>query len=126
MPIQVQCKRAVADPKTNQRRACGNAFKVADSLAGKVIRCPKCKQGVQVADPSKPIAKKEKRSTAAIPNMDPLADKQNVMDQETTVASSQYRKVAVCSECGKPVTGDVCRACGHRKNRPKKRIGRKD
>ena len=118
MPIQVQCKRAVADPETNQRRPCGNAFKVADSLAGKVIRCPKCKQGIQVADPNKPAAKKAKRPTAAIQSLDPLAGEQNVMDQETTTASGQYRKVDVCSQCGKPVTGDVCRACGNRKNRP--------
>ena len=119
MPINVQCNRAVADPKTDQRRPCGHAFKVADSLAGKVIRCPKCKQGIQVADPSKPKTQKESRPTHAIPSMDPLADKLNVMDQETTAASSQYRKVAVCRECGKPVSGDTCRACGHKVNRPK-------
>ena len=118
MPIKVQCKRAVVDPETDQRRPCGNAFKVADTLAGKVIRCPKCKQGIQVPDPSRPVAKKDNRPAAAIQSMDPLADKQNVMDQETTARSSNYRKVAVCSECGKPVTGDVCRACGHKKNRP--------
>ena len=118
MPIKVQCKRAVVDPETNQRRPCGNAFRVADELAGKVIRCPKCKQGVQVADPSKQAAIKERRPTAAIPTMDPLAGKKDVMDQETTAASSQYRKVDVCTECGKPVTGDVCRACGFKKNRP--------
>ena len=119
MPIQVQCKRAVVDPETDQRRACGHAFKVTDTLAGKVIRCPKCKQGIQVPDPSKPVAKKSKRPAAAVQSMDPLADKQNVMDQETTTGSSNYRKIAVCSECGKPVTSDVCRACGHRRNRPK-------
>ena len=119
MPINVQCKRAVVDPTTNQRRPCGHAFKVADTLAGKVIRCPSCKQGVQVADPGKAAAKTTNRPAAKISALDPLADKQNVMDQETTAASSQYRKVDVCTECGKPVTGDVCRACGHKKNRPK-------
>ena len=119
MPIKVQCKRAVVDPETDQRRPCGNAFKVSDSLAGKVIRCPKCKQGIQVPDPSRPVTKKAKQPTAAIQSMDPLADKQNVMDQETTTGSRNYRKMAVCTECGKPVSGDVCRACGHKKNRPK-------
>ena len=92
---------------------------MADTLAGKVIRCPKCKQGIQVADPSKPVPKKVQSSATNIQSLDPLADKQNVMDQETTTVSGQYRKVEVCNQCGKPVSGDVCRACGHRKNRPK-------
>ena len=120
MPIKVQCKRAVVDPETDQRRPCGHAFKVADSLAGKVIRCPKCKQGIQIGDPSKQPAKKASRPTAAIQSMDPFADKQDVMEQETTTASKQYRKVAVCGECGKPVSGEVCKACGHRTNKPTK------
>ena len=119
MAIKVQCKRAVVDPETDKRQPCGHAFKVADTLAGKVIRCPKCKQGIQVADPSRPVAKKDNRPAAAIESMDPFAEKQNVMDQEAATGSSNYRKVAVCSECGKPVTGDVCRNCGHKKNRPK-------
>lgn len=119
MPIKVQCKRAVVDPETNQRRACGNAFKVADSLAGKVIRCPQCKQGIQVADPSKVPATETNRPNAPVESMAPMAAKQGVMDQEVTQASSgQYRKVAVCSECGKPVSGAVCRSCGYRQNRP--------
>ena len=118
MPIKVQCKRAVVDPDTEQRRPCGHAFRVADSLAGKVIRCPQCKQGVQVADPTKTPAKKTKRPTATVESMAPLATKQGIMEQETTKASQQYQKVSVCNECGKPVAGDVCKSCGHRKNKP--------
>ena len=118
MPIKVQCKRAVVDPNTQQRQPCGHAFKVADSLAGKVIRCPKCKQGIQVADPSKPSAPKTKQPTVAIEPMDPLAAKQGIMEQAVTTGSSQYRKVKVCPECGKPLGGDTCRSCGHKTNKP--------
>ena len=117
MPINVQCKRAIVDPTTEQRRPCGHAFKVADSLAGKVIRCPQCKQGIQVDDPTKSPAKKSKRPAAPVESMAPLATQQGIMDQETTKASGQYQKVRVCNQCGKPVASNVCKSCGHRNNK---------
>lgn len=118
MPIKVQCNRAVVDPDTEQRRACGHAFKVADTLAGKVIRCPKCKQGLQVADPAKAPVQKPNRPSAAVESLDPLASKQGIMEQATTTGSSQYQKVKVCPECGKPLAGHTCRSCGHKINKP--------
>ncbi len=117
MPIKVQCNRAVVDPETQQRRACGHAFKVADTLAGKVIRCPKCKQGIQVVDPAKAPAKKTNRPSATVESMDPLAAKSSIMEQAAVTGARQYQKVKVCPECGKPLAGDACRACGHKINR---------
>ena len=118
MPIKVQCKRAVVDPDTQQRRPCGHAFKVADSLAGKVIRCPECKQGIQVADPTKPPAPKTNQPTAKVESLDPLAAKQGIMEQAVTTGSSQYQKVKVCPGCGKPLAGNSCRSCGYKINKP--------
>jgi len=118
MPIKVQCKRAVVDPDSQQRRPCGHAFKVTDTLAGKVIRCPKCKQGIQVPNPNKPPAPKSNRPTAAIAPMDPLAAQQGIMEQAVTTGSSQYQKIKVCPECGKPLVDSTCRSCGHKINKP--------
>ena len=118
MPIKVQCKRAVVDADTQQRQPCGHAFKVADSLAGKVIRCPKCKQGLQVPDPSRPPAPKSNQPTAAIEPLDPLAAKQGIMEQAVTKGSSQYQKVKVCPGCGKPLASDSCRSCGYKIAKP--------
>lgn len=118
MPIKVQCKRAVVDQDTQQRQPCGHAFKVADTLAGKVIRCPKCKQGIQVPDSSRPPTPKSNRPTAAIESMDPLATKQGIMEQAVTTGSSQYQKVKVCPGCGKPLAGDNCRSCGYKIAKP--------
>ena len=118
MSIKIKCNRAVVDPETNDRRPCGHIFKVDSSLAGKVLRCPRCKQGIEIPQPGKPKdarPKKRPRPAAPVENLAPLAGKEtkNSLGQ----SSRDYQKVTVCQKCGKPVTGQTCNACGFKEIR---------
>lgn len=89
MPIKVQCN------------SCGAGFKAKDELAGRRVKCPKCKQALTIPQPAQPQA-----VGAAAHN--PLLD---LLDQE------DVRSVArgpVCDNCGVEVQPGtvICIECG--------------
>lgn len=115
MSIKVKCNRTVTDPSTNARRRCGHIIKVDSSLAGKVLRCPSCKQGVEIPAPSRPRTKQRSPTAAPVEKLEPLAgsEAKNSLGQ----SSRDYQKVTVCQKCGKPVNGHTCTACGFKEIR---------
>ena len=92
MPIKVQCEH------------CGAGFKAKDELAGRRVKCPKCKQALRIG--AAQTAKKQQVVAAAAHN--PLLD---LLDEE------DVRSVArgpVCSNCGVEIAPGtvVCIECG--------------
>jgi ribosomal protein L37E len=82
-------------------------------MIGKVVRCPKCKQGVELKDPK--AANRRKPSAAAVPveAMDPLSANQDLMTGTAAVGQDSYARIRVCPECGKPMNSKKCKACGY-------------
>jgi hypothetical protein len=85
MPIKVACQ-------------CGASFAAKDELAGKAVRCPKCKQPLKIPSPKAPVA------PASTGVMDDLFDEVGI----------EAKKGAACPQCQAELMPNaiICVACG--------------
>lgn len=103
MPIKVSCK-------------CGQSFAAKDEMAGKTVRCPKCKQPLKIPGPGGarrpgPTAAQPHASQPAAPaggGMDDLFDEIGLAPAEPVTAGPR------CPSCGKglPPHAILCVHCG--------------
>lgn len=105
MPIKVACK-------------CGQKFTAKDELAGRAVKCPKCKQPLKIPGGAKqpaPAAPKPQQPAPQGPApMDLGGDMSSLLDEEMGDGSLEKN----CPSCGRafPVTSVVCLGCGYNRN----------
>jgi len=111
--IEVKCNRAVVDKVTGKRVRCAHAMRVDRAMIGKIVRCPKCKQGVELKDPAATNRRKPSAPGAPVERLEPLSANQDPMSDNTAVGLDNYARIQVCPDCGKPLNSNKCPACGY-------------
>lgn len=99
MPIKVSC-------------SCGQSFNAKDELAGKRVRCPKCKNPLQIpaaaAPPAADLDDFQLAPAAEVPKYNPLED---ILQDEGVKAAATG---PVCPSCSEPINPSavLCVQCG--------------
>jgi hypothetical protein len=116
MPIKVQC-------------ACGAAFAAKDELAGKTVKCPKCKKPLKIGPAASPKSAAQPKQAAAKPvvakpvRVKPIAEEKAtvlpVTSAESTFDEIGLQAAAVgtrpCPGCTEPMPLEavICVKCGY-------------
>ena len=103
MPIKVQC-------------ACGAAFAAKDELAGRLVKCPKCQQPLQIPGGSPAAAAGAKSLAAPLPSQGPGHPSTHSLFDEVGL-KAQQAGTAPCPGCGQgmPLNAVICIKCGYNK-----------
>lgn len=104
MPIKVACK-------------CGQKFNAKDELAGKAVKCPKCKQPLRIPggkqQPAQGKPRQQPAPQAPAP-MDLGGDMASLLNEEMGDGSPEKN----CPSCGRalPASSVVCLGCGYNRS----------
>jgi hypothetical protein len=96
MAIKVQCEN------------CGSGFQAKDALAGRRVKCPKCKTALTIPAVNKTPAASKTQSAVAAAAHNPLLD---LLDEQNVRSASRG---PVCASCGSDLLprAIVCVECG--------------